>query len=645
MADQDQTYTDQNEPDKEVKSTVPCMSASEIQKRWDEGLRKRQTIDNEAWENIAFIKGDHWAVWDPQLRRFVRPSGDDGRTRLRINLVKALWRSEVAVILESKPIPEAMPVTQEDADQAKARVANRILEHELHRMGWEDIKAEAINWQTSAGYAFFHVTWDKQANEVKIEVVPHFELVIDPQVRHSTREAQWVIHGRVLTKEEAEKRFNRQFETKKLFQPLNFHHIFNYQNSGKNNEVEGVQVIRMWHKPSPKYEKGFVKTIVNGETVDVKPWPFKHKDMPFVDIHHIRLPGRYEGQSMVADLIAPQKDYNAARSRLAELRALLTAPKILAPEGSLDEERISNTPGEVIKYRPQGPFRPEFTTGPSVPGFLFTEMQQAFQEMQDIASQHEVSRGIAPASGIPASGIAQLAEKDERRISVTIRQLEQAMSRIGTQILSLVQQFWDTKRVVRVWSEKTGEMSVELFGGQDVPEQFDVHIVPGSALPRSKAQLRQDLLALWDRRVITDARVVLKALDLPATSGVLEVFDIDTKQAKREHDRMAGEETFVAEMWHNHDVHIEEHNTFRKSEIYEQEWDDAKRAALADHVEEHEELRRQKAFEEAQEAFLQGGLAQGLAPQGEQSPIAEPGLGEEANIPGEAGVAPGAELV
>lgn len=616
----------ENNPDAYGLGPIP--TPKQVKEKWDEGLRRRRTVDKEAWHNLAFISGEHYSVFNDAQRRFYPPDPRDGRAKLKANLVKPFWRNEVSTLLESDPIAETIAASDSDEDRHAAEAGNRILTFEFDRLGLSnDKKLTLVSWLTAAGVAYVHVTWDKEADEVAAEVVPHFEVVPDPACRNSLEEGYWVIHGRVMTKDEAFEKFGKEFPAKDMTSTFDWQKMFQGGDSGGMPVKDGVLVMQMWHKPSRRYPEGFVVTVVGDQYAEEpKPFSFDHGRLPFVDFHHIRIPGRFEGQSMLVDLIPVQKDYNAARSRMAEIRALNTLPQIWAPEGSLDVDRIAPKPGQVIFYRPIGPYKPEVINGPAIPAFLFQQADAAYREMQDIAGQHEVSRGEVPASGIPAAGLIALQEKDERKVATTIRSLEKGIARVGKQVLGLVQQFWTEDRAVRVWSEDTGETAVTYFSQADINSSLDVWVVPGSGIPRGKAQQRQDAIALWRERVIQDPRLLLRLMQFPGTDATLRVMDEDARQAKREHDRIyKGDppETHHPEEWHNHSVHISEHNSFRKSEMFEG-WDEMQRAALADHVAQHEQMMQAQMQRE-----LMQQMAMGAAP--EQDTGAIPGVNAPEN--------------
>lgn len=597
-----------------------------IKELWEKGVQRRGEVDREAWESIAFIANKHYYTWDSSTRTFRRPA-NNAEAKLRINLVKAFWRGELATVLESNPVPEVLPSSDDELDKQAATISSRMLEHELRRLHFPLVRIDLFTWVLSAGLGYLHVTWNPQTKEIELETVPLFEVVPDPTCRTSLDQGLWVVHARNLSTEDAYEQYGKEFRPEQGIEVHSWGSTFSGQLFDDQKPDQAVQVFRMWHKPSRRYPQGFLRTVIAGEVIEDKPFPFKHGELPFIDFHHIRLPGRFEGQAMITDLISPQRDYNQSRSRAAEIRALTSAPGWLVQEGTMEAERITVQPGEVITFR-ASMFKPEQLQPPQAPAHLFQSMGNAYSEMQDIAGQHDVSRGMSPGSGTAASAIIALQEKDQRKLATTIRAAEVGWSKMGKQLLELVQQYWTTQRMVRVWSEEEGSHGAYFYKGADLRNQTDVHIVPGSSEPKSESQQQELLLSLWRERLLVDPNPVLERMNIPGIRKYIQKTNLDIQQARREHDRIFEGDIVEPDMRDNHEVHIAEHGDFRKQELFEA-WPPELRNALVDHLAKHEALLEQQIQDElqkqaAQQTLLgptQNGSAMQSAPAEPQAPI------------------------
>lgn len=566
-------------------------TAGYIKKLWKTGTQDRRIVDRETWTNLAFIAGEHYAQWDPKQQRFFAPPANDRQLRLKVNILLDKWREEIAQMTAGKPIPECLPVTSEDMDRQVAMTAQRILDHELDRLQFDNKRLEEVMWTTSAGISYMHPWWNPDEGnegEVCVDVIPHFEIVTDPACRFGVHEGQYVIHGRVLTEEEYFERFGEEAKAQSEDTPYSWAQLFTNGANATNPNRKGILVLRMWHKPSRKFPDGFVITAADDKIVEeITPYPYDHGELPFVDFHHIRIPGRFEGQSMLVSLVPVQRDYNHSRSRMAELRKFQTSPGWIAPRGSLDVGRMTDMPGEVVEWDPVGPYEPKMREMPTVPNFLFQTTETAKHEMDDISGQHDT--GGNSVSGTSGAAIMAIHEKDGRKLATTLSQQETGIARVGGQVLGLVKQYWDTPRALRAWGEELDESGVTFFKGEDIQGGYHVRVVPGSALPKSKTQHAQMLMELFQNHVVEDPVWLVKQLDLPSADQLVDTMSVDRRQAKREHDRIFKADPLdqvLVEGFHNHMEHIRVHNDFRKTETFEK-WPQQLKAFLADHVNTH----------------------------------------------------------
>lgn len=587
------------------------LNAARVEELWSEGTRNRQSIDQEVYQNLAFLMDEHYIRFDKTLTSVLRPPDDDGRIRLTINHIKALWRADLGRLIKARPIPEVIAASDSDEDRDTAKASNRILNSELERLDFERLRLNLMTWVTSAGFSYLHPHWDTKSSQIVCPVVTAGELVRDPSVRTNINEGQWVIHGKFMTEEQAYEAFGREFAVSsshhRMVNLSNF--VSGWKFDGVSAGQEGVLVLRAWHKSCRRYPEGLVLTVVNGEEVErIEQFPFDHGELPFIDFHYYQLPGRFEGQSFIRPLWGPQRDYNHSRSKRAEARVIFGSPGLLAPENSMDEDRITAEAGQVITYRPTGVYKPEPLTWGPPSNHFFQEEEVAYGEMQEMAHIREVSKGQVPSAGLPATAVQMLQEADETALGPIALGFERAIARTGRQLLGLVRQYWTTDRAIRVWSQEQGRTTIERFKGSDIAGQFDVQVVPGSALPRNKTAQRQDILALWDKRIVQDPRLVVRYMEMPNSDGIMRMLDVDTQHAQREHDRIykrwtdgSEDAPVLPEKFHNHQIHIAEHNDERKKESFGS-WPVEAKAELADHVTAHEELMKQLMIEQAAEA-------------------------------------------
>lgn len=598
------------------------------------GLRERAHFDREAERNLAILFGEHYLIHHVESGRIFRKVHGDGNPRLAIPLIKPLWRKEAANLGKNVPIPEVIPVTNQQDDRDSAAKQGRALDSELARMGFSETYDRLVTWSSAIGCAYIHTMWDAQKKDIVQEVVPHTEIVIPDYVRNSTAEARWIIRAQVMSPDDVFESFGMSVKPNAAPQQqlLNSIQSVKYTGVVSNMANSGVLVLQYWALPSKRYPKGALITVVDNqlcveETYDE--YPYKKMDMlPFVDFHHIHLPGRFAGQSMIRDLWSSQQDYNHSRTKMAVARSLVSSPKIFAAQGTMPGmERLSPIEGEIIPVNVNAaPFMPQVMQMPQLPAHVYASMDNAYREMQDISNTHDISNGIAPGR-TPASAVVALQAADSTVIGAIARHMERRVAVVGKQILQLAQQYWTEEHAIRVWSEAEGPAGRWVFESMkntDLAGQTDVRCVPGSALPKSKEALLERLENYYQLGLITDPNLVLRNANTPGLASVIAAENEDMIHADEENSRWAAlsrvkeltdlkdediEALPFAEPWHSHAVEIKQHNALRKSASF-RGWPKWLREEVARHIKLHEDYledERAKAIAEAQ--MMQGGGA------------------------------------
>lgn len=555
--------------------------------------------------NMAYLLGHQWIVWDRSRSRFERVqhsmSDPNSPIRITVNKIAPVVEQFIARITKTAPVPECRPVSDEDDDIDAAKVGDRILNHEMTRMDWHARLVQLYFWVVPLGWSFLHVAWDPNEGEfigedddgdvhqgeVTLEIVPAFQLSVDPNAL-CMDEALWAVRTITMTKEAVWERWGKEVNGDPARSLVD--DVYALADSASDNPrrsmVDQVEVHQLWMRPCRAAKKGMVVTW-SGQTIleDPKDFPYEHEHLPFVEFDLLPGLGTREGRTWVTDLLPIQADYNDARSREAHLRRVLT-PKILAPVGSIDPNRISSRV-EVWTYNPTG-HEPKFEVPPN------SWMQQYEQGMERTASEiseraGQNDRSTAPSgASLSAASVQAIQEQDDTKLSISVKLMSKAISEVGYQILELVRQFWTEERLVRTWSQE-GELQVAHFSGADLSHQLDVHLTTESALPRSKAARRELMDLMWDKQIINDPQVYVRALDVPGVDFITEQMSTDKKQAQRENQQLAVGQHVEVHGWDNHAVHIKEHNDFRKGQDYEKMPPELK-AVIDGHVSAHDEL-------------------------------------------------------
>lgn len=455
---------------------------------------------------------------------------------------------------------------------------------------------------------------------------------------------------------------------------------------------DSVMCYEVWIKPGNVefMPQGGMFTIVGPHLVQfVEGNPYIHQQFPFTKIPHIPT-GRFYADSVITDLVTIQREYNRTRGQITENKNAMAHERLLAAKGSIVASKITTEPGQVIEYNLGYPV-PTPMPMQNLPAHVMQELDRLLMDFEDISGQHQVSKGQVPSGVTAATAINFLQEQDESMLSTTYHGIEEAFEKIGFQTLSYVKQYWDLPRQVKV-TGKDQTFNVLSFRGADLRDNTDLRVEGGSALPTSKAAKQAFLMDMMAQGFIPPE----KGLELMDMGGIGRLYDevrVDFAQASRENMRMASvtqdqisqyAQTFVASpdpmtgepgglvdpnsgeplvdmagnptepplivpvnSYDAHQAHIQTHNTYRKSQEFEQlpqEVKDLFEAHVNQHMMALGMIPGQPAPQDGQNAVTSGGMESGQAPEEMLQQIVAGGQMPEGEMPAEEVPPPGGEM-
>lgn len=553
--------------------------------------------------NLAFSLGEQWLVWDQDKRSYSRPRANtndpNAPIRLTINLLGGMIEKFISRLLKQDPEPDVLPVSDEPDDVDAARVGKRILQSELNRLKWNTQLVDLFFWVVPIGWSYVQVAWDPNAGSylgategdvavhegnITLDIVPGMELTVDPnRKRRDMSDAKWAIRTISMTKEAAWEAFGVEVtaeQTRTLAEEV---YDLAAGADHRAQKTETVKIHQFWLRPGSRAAPdGMVVTWAGDQVLeDPVPFPYKHGRLPFVQFDVLPGVGTPEGRTFVKDLVPMQADYNDARSREAGIRRTLV-PKFVAPIGSVDPKRMT-TRVEVLTYNPTGqPPKLEIPDGGWMAQYE-TAMNRTRSEMEDRAKVNEMALGTRTS----AASIMAMQDASDLDLAVPLKLLAESVEHLGQQMLSLVRQFWTEDRIVRTWSED-GELEVEHFTGADIGRELDVRVSTESGLPDSKAGRIQLATELQQLGLLPDQRAFVRILQMPGMDLISESLDLDTKQQKREINKLIQGIQVPINAWDNHPIHWATINDFRKTRDYE-ELPPELRAIVDAHASAHQE--------------------------------------------------------
>lgn len=541
--------------------------------KFNTAKKNRQQFEKVWYMNLAFYFGRQYAQWQTTttngVPRLYEAPVPPWRVRLVSNKIRPIVRTELAKVTKEKPQAYVVPSSTDDEDLFAARGAEALFEYFWRVLRLNRMIRRSEFWTIICGTSFIKDWYDPDTTDsagipgsLSVEPVSPFHLYV-PDTQEEELDLQpYIIH--VLAKEPEwvrdnyGKRVSPDSTGSSGVLEQRFMTALGIGNNPKNSHVA---VHEMWVKPCTKFPDGAVITWA-GETLlnIIETWPYQHGEYPFTKLDHIPT-GRFYCDSTIPDLVPLQKEYNRTRSQIIEAKNRMSKPQLMAPRGSVDPTKITSEPGLIVFYTP-GYTPPQPLPLQSIPSYVIDELDRCQRDMDDISSQHEVTKGRTPPGVTAATAIAYLQEEDDSKLAYTIASLEEGVERLGRHFLSHVQQFWDAQRTVEIMGND-GQWEQLMFGKADLKGNTDLRIEAGSAQPRSRAAKQAFIMELADKGMIPPDRA-LKYLDMAETGRLYEETMLDSRHAQRENIRMRNGEGVMVNDWDNHEAHMIEHNNFRK---------------------------------------------------------------------------------
>lgn len=583
----------------------PNATPEEVARWCDEQFSKahtaRQTLERQWLLNLSFFYGKQWVVWGPQINstaRLTEPKAPAWRVRLTVNKIQPYIRREMARLSSQKPRGFVMPASSDEEDRSAARAAEELAFY-LHESLKIDEALDLSDWWTSVtGTSFLKVRFTEeidpstdQPGRLRVDVIRPFDIYVPNLEETRIEEQEWVAHVQSMPISKIKEQFGVDVAPGDVGISEVDAKIRNVMSVFNDAKSDSAIVKEFWIKPCKRYPKGLVVATANGKLLpyeepeampDVddavellepeikKPkgtidWPFKHGRLPFIKRGHT-LSGRFFDTTFVDQIISVQREYNRSRSQIIENKNLTSRPQWVVPIGAVDRNELTTEPGAVIRYTP-GFNPPTPVQPPQLPNYVMQHIEVTGNEMDEIASQNEVSKGSVPPGVEAATAISFLQERDDSALTYAIRSKERAVQEMTQQLLALVCEFWDVGRMIRI----TGQNNVfdtRVLKGSDLRDNINYVVVTGSGTPISRAAQHAEIMEMVKSGMLP-ATKGLRFLNMPDVAAVIDELERDVQQAARENLMMSKGQPAVVEVWHDHIQHLDEHDNYKKREEYD----------------------------------------------------------------------------
>lgn len=276
-----------------------------------------------------------------------------------------------------------------------------------------------------------------------------------------------------------------------------------------------------------KYPNGRRIIVAGDVLLDDSENPYKDGQFPLVLWKCYDVPGRFWGKGEVENIISPQQAKCTITNAILDSATLTANPVwILDKNSGVEKNSLTNRSGLVVRKNPGTEVRRE--QPPALPAYIQNIIEVFNQDIEHISGVYDVTRGERPTGITAAAAIQALNEQAQGRIKLKVQQLEQMLSELGSLWLSRIQQFWDTKRNVRIM-DADYQLKFDVVDKIDLDGDFDVIVAAGSTMAVNKTARLQQLIQMAQTQAedglpMVDRQTVLENADLPNLEEVMQRF-------------------------------------------------------------------------------------------------------------------------
>lgn len=558
------------------------------------GLRERRSFEGQWIVNLAFLAGRQYTAFNTGTHTLQAISNNRGRKRKVDNLLISRWKRQVSDLIRNKPKVAGVPATNEDEDIESARIATKALEH-FHRENKMRTKLRKLSqWIFACGNGFLDDRWNDKIGPTQVDketgklmylgdadcgVWSPFEVITPVAFAGDTNihSFPWIIKIKWRELTWIANNYARGGEVKSEASGSPLYSLSGLFGSGgtfsSNPVEEGAYVMELYYKPDKEHKEGLFLTGANGIILNDDTWPFDHFALEhFKDID---VPGSFWGKATLEDAIPLQVRWNTTINSIDEFNQTMGKGKWMVPHGSGFTVDPDDTHGEIIRYRPVMGHIPTLLTLKGLPNSYLITLNTIQESLDNIFSQHEVSRGTNKSDIRSGEMVSLLQEQDSFSKIPSHATFEESLEAVYRRILKRIQSGYSEERMVKVVG-RDGEFEVLAFKGADLRDNTDVHIVSQSSLPDSRIARQGMIMQRYEKGLYGDPRdpavqrQVANDLDDALSFQLHSSTRKDEAIARWENKILFGAEKKISTNPYDNDrVHLVEHSEARKRMDYQ----------------------------------------------------------------------------
>lgn len=617
---------------------------------------QRSTLEQQWTLNANFLCGNQYCEVRPYTGEIEQLEPVyDWLNRETFNNIAPLIQTRIANLKKINYMMKVKPATNELEDYAKAEVSTSVLQYTQKATDFEAKKDTMIYWNELCGNCFWLTWWDKDKGEkfasetvlsvkddgteskkerafyqgdIDYGLITPYEVFPESIFKQGVENQRSVILEQVKSVEDIYDLYGIDVEGSAIetfeLTPVASGGGMGYENTvislGHRTAENAEKVITYFERPS-KYKPNGLMVIIVGDEHLVYYGDMPYSRIPIIQSVCHEVPGQFFGKSVIQDLIPYQRTYNGCINSIHEYIKRLSLGNLLTEEGSIDIEEYEQhglEPGAFLVYK-NGTNPPVPVQNGSLPTEIMSERYNLKSDMEYVAGVSQLMvTGNAPQTNMSGTAIANLAEIDNTRLSLTGDHIRNSIRKLAVLWLEIYKRYATTHRILNyVGANDIGKALV--WSAEDI-NSYDVEYVTENELLMSEDVQKQRFFDMYNMGLFTDdngripMRVKIRAMEYMKAGNYTDIMNLNLLQMQAaQRENVFFENGVIPKIsdFDEHEIHIEEHLRY----ILQMEFQILKlkkpeyAEALENHLREHKQLaeleKQQNAAMQLQSAAMQ----------------------------------------
>lgn len=557
-----------------------------------DGLELRRPFERQWVINIAFITGNQYTAFNTAAHTLHRIVGPPNKKRSVDNIILPKWERKVSDLIKARPRISVVPNSTQEEDIIAARTGAKAAEWYYRNNVLKKKIRNLATWMYSTGNSFLDDLWNPKAGpmgvntktgdieyagDVDSSVWSPFEIVVPARfgnmdlqslpwmAKYQRKDLEWLAENYKRGDQVAEEKMGHNYITLESM-------ITGLTGDPGLGRTKSAFLVHLYVKPCKMFKRGAFFAAANGIVFEKRDYPFDV--FPMEHFKDIEYPGLFWGEAKVTHAIALQRSWNNDISSIEEFNQRMAKIKLRNPSGSNLTVVPDDQHGEVVNYKPVLGHKPEYMESRSTPPSLERNMERITFSMENLFSQHEVSRGTNRSDIRSGDMVERLLEQDAHGAIPSHAIFEEGLEAHLSRILMRMQAGYSTERTIKLGNTED-ELEVIAFKGTDLRWNNDVKIVKESSLPDSKTSRELKVERRYQQGLLGDPndphtkRKTLRMLDDSIVDDIYSSYKQDESLAAWENRQMMRGIKLQVNNYDNHRIHVEELDRHRKSIRYQ----------------------------------------------------------------------------